>query len=183
MIYTVATGLARGAKGSPAAAMGCTLGIVPHLTAAIVRLAAFLNKSAVLFHVLKWVGTQYLQFHASRILRDDALYSLIERTSEHVSQSCDNWVSDQHSESETISILPSIFSQFVPAGVSTPVRHMLVLSVVFMVMNFVVVICYDGFASVVRARIERTPTSLMWLKRGYAATFVGLGMRHAFETR
>jgi threonine/homoserine/homoserine lactone efflux protein len=40
VLYTLATGLARGGKASIVAAFGCTLGIVPHMAAAILGLAA-----------------------------------------------------------------------------------------------------------------------------------------------
>ena len=43
VLYTLATGLARGARARIAAAFGCTLGIVPHMAAAITGLAALLH--------------------------------------------------------------------------------------------------------------------------------------------
>ncbi|MEM1288540.1 MAG: LysE family transporter, partial [Pseudomonadota bacterium] len=47
VLYTLAIGLGRGFKASVAAALGCTLGIVPHILASIVGLAAILHTSAV----------------------------------------------------------------------------------------------------------------------------------------
>ena len=43
VLYTLAAGLSRGARASVVAAFGCTLGIVPHMVAAIAGLAALLN--------------------------------------------------------------------------------------------------------------------------------------------
>ena len=51
VLYTVAAGLANGARASIVAAIGCTLGIVPHMVAAITGLAALLNASAVAFQI------------------------------------------------------------------------------------------------------------------------------------
>ena len=42
------------------AAFGCTLGVVPHMLAAITGLAALLHTSAVAFQVLKYLGVAYL---------------------------------------------------------------------------------------------------------------------------
>jgi threonine/homoserine/homoserine lactone efflux protein len=53
VIYTLATGLTRGARTSIVAAAGCTLGIVPHMAAAITGVAALLHTSALAFGVLK----------------------------------------------------------------------------------------------------------------------------------
>ena len=49
VLYTIATGLSRGARASVVAAFGCTLGIVPHMAAAIMGLAALLHTSALAF--------------------------------------------------------------------------------------------------------------------------------------
>ena len=46
VLYTLAAGLSRGARASVIAAFGCTLGIVPHMAAAITGLAALLHTSA-----------------------------------------------------------------------------------------------------------------------------------------
>ena len=45
-VYTIAAGLSRGARASLWAAFACTLGIVPHLVAAMTGLAALLHAVA-----------------------------------------------------------------------------------------------------------------------------------------
>ena len=56
VLYTVTAGLSRGARAGLVAALGCTLGIVPHVAAAVTGLAALLHTSAVAFQVLKYLG-------------------------------------------------------------------------------------------------------------------------------
>ena len=51
-VYTIGSGLARGPRASVVAAFGCTLGVVPHMVAAITGLAALLHASAVAFQIL-----------------------------------------------------------------------------------------------------------------------------------
>ena len=53
VLYTLAAGLSRGSRASVVAAFGCTLGIVPHMAAAILGLAALLHTSAVAFQTLQ----------------------------------------------------------------------------------------------------------------------------------
>src|SRR5689334_16618471 len=72
VLYTVAAGLSRGPRASVIAAFGCTLGIVPHLLAAVLGLSALLNTSAVLFQTLKYVGVAYLLFLGWRTLREQS---------------------------------------------------------------------------------------------------------------
>ena len=69
VLYTLAAGLARGKQASVVAAVGCTLGILPHLLAAITGLAALLHTSAVAFQVLKYAGVAYLLYMAVSTLR------------------------------------------------------------------------------------------------------------------
>src|SRR5262245_41267948 len=70
VLYTLAAGLSRGRRASIVAAFGCTLGIVPHLAAAIFGLAALLYTSAVAFQTVKFVGVAYLLFLAWRTLKE-----------------------------------------------------------------------------------------------------------------
>ena len=46
VLYTLAIGLGQGMRPSVFAAFGCTLGILPHMLASIVGLAAILHASA-----------------------------------------------------------------------------------------------------------------------------------------
>jgi threonine/homoserine/homoserine lactone efflux protein len=76
VIYTLATGLARGGRASVVAAAGCTLGIVPHMAAAITGLAALLHTSAVAFSTLKYLGVAYLLYLAWSTLRERGALAL-----------------------------------------------------------------------------------------------------------
>ena len=70
VIYTVSTGLCMGGRASIAAAVGCTAGIVPHLTASILGLAAIMHVSAVAFQVVKYAGVLYLLYLAWSMWRE-----------------------------------------------------------------------------------------------------------------
>ncbi len=64
VLYTLATGLSRGARASIVAAFGCTIGIVPHMAAAIMGLAALLHTSALAFQTFKYLGVAFLLYMA-----------------------------------------------------------------------------------------------------------------------
>jgi threonine/homoserine/homoserine lactone efflux protein len=70
VLYTLAAGLSRGARASVLAAFGCTLGIVPHMAAAITGLAALLHTSALAFQALKYLGVAYLLYMAWNTLSE-----------------------------------------------------------------------------------------------------------------
>ena len=70
VLFTLAAGLSRGARASLVAAFGCTLGIVPHMAAAIMGLAALLHTSALAFQILKYLGVAYLLYMAWSTLKE-----------------------------------------------------------------------------------------------------------------
>src|ERR687891_836912 len=76
VLYTLAAGLSRGSRASVVAAFGCTLGIVPHLAAAIMGLAALLHTSALAFQTLKYLGVAYLLYMAWSTLRERGALSV-----------------------------------------------------------------------------------------------------------
>src|SRR4249920_1182483 len=76
VLFTLATGLSRGSRASVVAAFGCTLGIVPHMAAAILGLAALLHTSALAFQTFKYLGVAYLLYMASSTLREHGALSV-----------------------------------------------------------------------------------------------------------
>jgi threonine/homoserine/homoserine lactone efflux protein len=70
VLYTLAAGLSRGARASVLAAFACTLGIIPHMVAAITGLAALLHTSALAFQTLKYLGVAYLLYMAWNTLQE-----------------------------------------------------------------------------------------------------------------
>jgi threonine/homoserine/homoserine lactone efflux protein len=184
VLYTLATGIARGGTGSVAAAFGCTLGIVPHIAAAIFGLAALLHASALAFQILKYAGVAYLLYMAWHALREGGALK-IETTV------------DARSAREIIvtGILINLLNpklsifflaflpQFLASGEAHPVPVMLGLRLVFMALTFVVFVGYGLSAAAVRAHILARPTVVAWMRRAFAGAFIVLGMRLALAER
>ena len=64
-------GLSRGSRASIVAAFGCTIGIVPHMAATILGLAAVMYTSALAFETVKYLGVAYLVYMAWNALREE----------------------------------------------------------------------------------------------------------------
>src|SRR5690349_9238580 len=184
VLYTLVTGLSRGSRASIVAAFGCTLGIVPHLAAAIMGLAALLHTSALAFQTFKYLGVAYLLYMAWNTLREHGALSVEKGTSAR---------SAAHITVEAILInilnpKLSIFflaflPQFVRADEVHPLAEMLTLSAVFMLMTFVVFVGYGLFAASIRDHVISRPRVLTWMRRTFAAAFVGLGVKLALADR
>ena len=183
VLYTLAAGLSRGARASVVAAFGCTLGIVPHMVAAITGLAALLNASAVAFQTLKYVGVAYLVFMAVSMLRDKGVLTVEETAPVSAAKVIVSGV--------LINILnPKLtifFFAFLPQFVSSDEAHaslrMLELSGVFMLVTLAVFVVYGVFAAAVRNQVISRPRVLTWMRRGFGAAFLALAGRLAFTER
>ena len=76
VVFTVSTGLVQGRKASVFAALGCTAGIVPHLLATVLGLAAIMHTSALAFQALKYAGVAYLFYIAIATWRDNSAFAI-----------------------------------------------------------------------------------------------------------
>jgi threonine/homoserine/homoserine lactone efflux protein len=52
-----------------------------------------------------------------------------------------------------------------------------------MLLTFVVFVCYGLFAAAIRAHVITRPRVLAWMRRAFAAAFVGLGAKLALAER
>lgn len=183
VIYTVGVGLARGTAASFAAAAGCTCGIIPHMAAAIAGLAALLHTSAILFQTFKWAGILYLLYLAWSILKDDGPIQFNAQVSTRPLRgvAVTGFLINILNPKLSIFFL-AFLPQFLPADTSSPMTQMFVLSGTFMVMTFGVFICYGACASRIRLYVQRNPSAIAWLKRGFSAAFLVLGARLVLET-
>jgi len=184
VLYTLAAGLSRGARASVIAAVGCTLGIVPHMLAAVIGLAALLNASALAFESLKYLGVAYLLYLAWRTVRETGALSIDTRSAAPsarrvIAQAILINVLNPKLTIFFFAFLP----QFVSASEPEALPRMLVLSGVFMLVTLVVFIGYGVLAAAVRTHVVSRPQVMAWIRRTFAVAFVALGARLALASR
>lgn len=184
VLFTLATGLSRGSRASVFAAFGCTIGIVPHMAAAIMGLAALLHASAVAFQVFKYLGVAYLLYMAWNTLRERGALKVEERLDARSAAQIVVTAFLINILNPKLSIFFLAFlPQFISVNESSPLARMLELSGVFMLMTFVVFVGYGLFAGSVRDRMISRPRVLAWIRRAFAGAFVALGLRLALTER
>lgn len=183
-IYTVAAGLSGGARASLVAAFGCTLGIVPHMLAAISGLAALLHTSALAFQILKYLGVAYLLYMAWAMFRDRGMLSLNDEASgKSVRQVIVSAILINLLNPKLSIFFFAFLPQFVRPDDAAPVNRMLELSLVFMALTFVVFAAYGAFAATVRRHVISNVSVQVWMRRGFAAAFAGLAAQLALTQR
>ena len=184
VLYTLATGLSRGSRASVVAAFGCTIGIVPHMAAAIMGLAALLHTSALAFETFKYLGVAYLLYMAWNTLRERGTLRVEKEVGTRSSAQVTVMAILINILNPKLSIFFLAFlPQFVSVDESNPLARMLLLSAVFMLMTFVVFVGYGLFAASIHDHVISRPRVLTWMRRTFAAAFVALGARLAFADR
>ncbi|MCU1438318.1 MAG: lysine transporter LysE [Naasia sp.] len=183
-IFTMTTGIAHGGRAGVSAAVGCALGILPHVVLAASGLAALLLASSVAFEILKWLGVAYLLFLAVRTWRD----------SEHFS---DRPTGPPPSALRTIGLgflvnalnpkVPIFFLVFLPRllDVSGPTGRALTLAggLAFVVLTLGTFTLYGLAAGWLRPKVLVRPRAAAWTRRGFAGVFALLAGRLALQTR
>lgn len=184
VLYTLAFGIGSGWRASVVAAFGCTLGIVPHILASIVGLAALLHTSAVAFQIVKYLGVAYLFYMAWNVLREGGTLQV---SGGNVAMSkvkiiVDGLLLNVLNPKLSLFFL-AFLPQFVPGDSSEPTYYMLGLAGIFMILTFIVFVGYGAFASATRRYIITKPWVMAWFRRGFAGVFGALGARLALSDR
>ncbi|GGX32932.1 lysine transporter LysE [Streptomyces malachitofuscus] len=180
VVYTLAAGLSHGRRASLVAALGGTLGVVPHLVATISGLAALLHTSAVAYSVVKYLGVGYLLYMAWTTLRDkDALTVTADAEPRPALRVITSGVLLNVLNPKLTMFFVAFLPQFVPAGTPGSLGIMLQLGAVFMALTFVVFAAYGLCAAAVRDRLMARPRIMTGLRRVFAVCFVGLSARMA----
>lgn len=183
VIYTLALGLGRGMKASIWAALGCTLGIVPHMAASILGLAALLHASAVAFEIVRYLGVAWLLYMAwgmwhgtgamkvtanetktgiAKIIRDGILLNLL---------------------NPKLSVFFLAFlPQFVTADTPNTTWDMTILGLIFMAMTFGVFVIYGCFAAALRQHVLERKNVMSVIGKSFAGAFVLMGAKLAFTS-
>ena len=183
-LITLSAGVSRGARASVVAAFGCTLGIVPHLIAAVSGTAALLRASGAAFDALRIAGVAYLLFMAVATWRDKSELAVRDnqpaRSPARVIGSA--MLSNLLNPKLTVFFF-AFLPQFVPPHAPDELARLLLLSGVFMAMTFIVFVIYGVSAAAVRSHVIERPKVIQRMRRLFAASFVGLGIKLATTSR
>ncbi|MDP3832621.1 MAG: LysE family translocator [Hydrogenophaga sp.] len=184
VVFTVSAGLVQGRRAGIFASLGCTLGIVPHLLATVLGLAAVMHTSALAFQLLKYAGVAYLLYLAYATWKDRSAFVVQQGGAPRsaLSLTVKAFLLNILNPKLTIFFL-AFLPQFVDPASAAPLAHLLLLSGVFMAMTFVVFVVYALLAHAFRRAVIDSPRVQDWLRRGFSAAFAGLGAQLALSER
>lgn len=178
VVYTISTGLLQKSKASIFAAIGCTLGIVPHLVTCFLGLSAIMHLSAKVFMVIKYAGCLYLLYIAIKT------WKYAGKTQFTASESKKNFIGivwkgillNILNPKLTLFFL-SFLPQFIPVNATNTSQIMLILSGVFMLMTLIVFLAYGLLASTVSTFVQASTAIMKNIERGFAVIFAGFAIK------
>ncbi|OSM03961.1 LysE family translocator [Magnetofaba australis] len=179
VIYTLSQGVFRGRRAALIAAVGCTLGIVPHLLATLMGLAVVMHASALLFQTMKWLGIAYLLYMAWGLWRAGGQIAMTQPKSHSARRIIvDGVLLNLLNPKLTIFFL-AFLPQFTPASHPHPLWHMTGLALTFMALTWAVFSVYGLLAASLRARVLSSPRLVRRIQRSFALAFAGFGLKLA----
>ena len=182
VIYTLALGLGQGRRAALWAALGCAFGIVPHLAAATLGLAAILHSSALLFNVVKLAGVAYLLYLTWQSLRSGGALSVqAEHKGEAGLRIASRGLLINVLNPKLSIFFLALLPPFLSGDPATATLEMARLGAAFMGLTFVVFVLYGLFAAKARQFILGSETVMRWLNRSFAGLFAILAGRLALE--
>lgn len=182
VIYTISTGITKGKQASIFAAIGCTLGIVPHLCLSIVLSSLVMQMSNSVFNIVKIAGTLYLLYLGSKMIIAKSNLSF-EDSQENIK------VFEIMHQAILINLLnPKLtifFFFFLPQYISTNNKNYfvqsLMLSFIFMLLTLIVFIGYGTLAGSTKKFIEKSPRAINMLQKCFGLIFIIFAIQLGFS--
>jgi threonine/homoserine/homoserine lactone efflux protein len=185
VLYTVSSSIGGGWRRGLFAAIGCTLGIVPHMLAAMLGLSAIMQAGSVVFEVVRYAGVIYLVLMGFSMIRDAGALPLDDGNASIDPMGPVVWrgillnVLNPKLTVFFFAFLPQFLDA--PPGLLDP--KLIGLGGIFMLMTLVVFAVYALASAAIRDLVLAAPVARRWIERALGALLVGFAARLAFTDR
>ena len=185
VVYTVSSSIGGGRRRGLIAAVGCTLGIVPHMLAAMLGLSGIMQAGSVAFEVVRYAGVAYLVFMGVSMIRDAGALPLddgnapVDRTSLVVRRGILLNVLNPKLTLFFFAFLP----QFLDAPPGLLDTELIWLGGIFMLMTLAVFAAYALASAAMRDLVLAAPAARRWVERTLGAFLIGFAAKLAFTDR
>ena len=184
VVYTITTGLTLKWRASIAAAIGCTLGIVPHILASILGLSALLNMSAQVFSALKIAGAMYLLYLAWNMWREAGTLEINKKSTEtSATQIVIKAIAINLLNPKLTIFFFAFLPLFVSKDSSSPTMEMIMLSAVFMGMTFIIFVLYGILASGISTYLINSSKAVKRLQQAFAVILAAFAVKLALSEK
>jgi threonine/homoserine/homoserine lactone efflux protein len=185
VLYTVSSSIGGGRRRGLFAAVGCTLGIVPHMLAAMLGLSGIMQAGSAVFEAVRWAGVAYLVFVGISMIRDAGELSLDDVNAGPDPMGPVVWrgillnVLNPKLTLFFFAFLP----QFLDASPGLLDVRLILLGGVFMIMTLAVFAVYALASAGARNLILTAPTARRWIERTLGTFLIGFAAKLALTDR
>jgi threonine/homoserine/homoserine lactone efflux protein len=184
VVYTITTGLTLNWRASLAAAIGCTLGIVPHILASILGLSALMNMSAQVFSIVKLAGAFYLLYLAWNMWRESGTLEVSRKGAEAtLTKIILKAIAINLLNPKLTIFFFAFLPLFVSKGSPAPTMEMLWLSIVFMGITLIVFALYGILASGISTYLTSSTKVMKRLQQAFALLLAGFAVKLALSEK
>ncbi len=167
------------------AAVGCTLGIVPHMVAAMLGLSGIMQAGSVVFEAVRWVGVVYLVFMGFSMIREAGTLPLDEQDAPGDPAGKVVWrgIFVNVLNPKLTLFFFAFLPQFLDASPGFFDVRLIELGGVFMLMTLAVFALYAIASAAARDLVLSAPVARRWIERTFGAVLIGFAAKLAFTDR
>ena len=185
VVYTVSSSIGGGRRRGLIAAVGCTLGIVPHMVAAMLGLSGIMQAGSVVFEVVRWAGVAYLVFMGFSMIREAGTLPLDDQHAPGDSAGTVVWrgVLVNVLNPKLTLFFFAFLPQFLDASPGLLDVRLIELGGIFMLMTLAVFAVYAIASAAFRDLVLTAPVARRWIERTFGAILIGFAAKLAFTDR
>jgi threonine/homoserine/homoserine lactone efflux protein len=185
VLYTLSSSIGGGRRRGLFAAIGCTLGIVPHLLAAMLGLSWIMQAGSAVFEVVRWAGVCYLVFVGATMIRDAGKISLddVDAGPDPVGPVVWRGILLNVLNPKLTLFFFAFLPQFLDASPGLYRLELIWLGGVFMLMTLAVFSVYALASAAFRDLVLGAPVVRRWIERMLGAFLMAFAARLALTDR
>jgi threonine/homoserine/homoserine lactone efflux protein len=185
VFFTVSSSIGGGRRRGLLAALGCTLGVVPHLVAALLGLSGVLQFGATLFELIRWLGVAYLLLLGVSMIRDrgDMLIGGGAAPTRSTRLVLQRGILLNLLNPKLTLFFFAFLPQFLGSSSGPHVGRLIVLGGIFMLVTFAVFAVYAYASALLRDRVLGAPLARRWFQRVLGTLLIGIGAKLAVTDR
>ena len=185
VVYTVSSSIGGGRRRGVLAAIGCTLGIVPHMLAAMLGLSGIMQAGSVVFEVVRYAGVAYLVFMGVSMIRDAGALPLDDGNgpAEPVGPIVRRGILLNVLNPKLTLFFFAFLPQFLDASPGLLDAELIWLGGIFMLMTLAVFAVYALASAALRDLVLAAPVARRWMERTLGAFLIGFAAKLALTDR
>ena len=185
VVYTVSSAVGGGRRRGMFTAVGCTLGIVPHMLAAMLGLSGIMQAGSAVFEVVRWAGVAYLVFMGLMLIREAGELALdgVDAGPEPAGPIVRRGILLNVLNPKLTLFFFAFLPQFLDASPGLFDPALAWLGGVFMLMTLAVFAGYALASAAARDLLLGAPGARRWVERTLGAFLIGFAAKLALSDR